>query len=331
MTPEIWNPERAACVNLTDMERAALMKNSRLFEILYLLMEHQEVTARWLAEKLEVSQRTIYRDLDALSASGIPVYCQKGKGGGIRLMEQFQMDRSLLDEKEQEELLTALQSLHTVKALDGSSLLSRLSAIFQKKPADWLEVDFGTWENYANGTRYFELCKEAILSCRTLHFTYYNSVSQESSRTVEPLCLYYKGGGWYLKAYCLLKEDYRMFRLNRISDLEITDEIFTPREEPRPTDSSQEPSRISQPAPPSISFTLLFSHEAAYRVMDAFLPREIQPMEDGSFLVRTCYPPGQWILGFLLSFGKDVQVLEPEWMRKELEREAAAVAKLYFS
>lgn len=208
------------------------MKNSRLFEILYLLMEHRELTARWLAEKLEVSQRTIYRDLDALSASGIPVYCQKGKGGGIRLMEQFQMDRSLIDEKEQEELLTALQSLHTIKAIDTSPLLSRLSALFQKKPTDWLEVDFGSWENHSKEQLYFDLCKKAILSCRTIRFTYYNSNGQESSRTVEPLCLYYKGGGWYIKAYCLQKEDYRMFRLNRITNLKVLDDLVSPKEAP---------------------------------------------------------------------------------------------------
>ncbi len=300
------------------------MKNNRLFEILYLLMEHQELTARWLAEKLEVSQRTIYRDLDALSASGIPVYCQKGKGGGIRLMEQFQMDRSLLDENEQEELLTALKSFHTIKAMDSSALLSRLSALFQKKPTDWLEVDFGSWDGHAREKQYFELCKEAILSCHTLHFTYYNSNSQKSSRTVEPLCLYYKGGGWYLKAYCLQKEDYRMFRLNRILELTVTEETFLPGKTFETDFSKEHPDQ-----PPSISLTLLFSHRAAYRIMDAFLPEEIEENEDGSFLVRTCYPPGQWILGFLLSFGKDVQVLEPEWMKKELAKEAEAVANLY--
>ncbi len=304
------------------------MKNSRLFEILYLLMEHRELTARWLAEKLEVSQRTIYRDLDALSASGIPVFCQKGKGGGIRLMEQFQMDRSLIDEKEQEELLTALQSLHTIKAIDTSPLLSRLSALFQKKPTDWLEVDFGSWENHSKEQLYFDLCKKAILSCRMIHFTYYNSNGQESSRTVEPLCLYYKGGGWYIKAYCLQKEDYRMFRLNRITNLKVLDDLVSPQRGPYPADSSKE-SPSSRTAPISISFVLLFSHTAAYRVMDAFLPEEIEQRQDGSFLVHTAYPPGQWILGFLLSFGKDVRVLEPEWMKKELEKEAAAVASLY--
>lgn len=305
------------------------MKNGRLFEILYLLMEHQELTARWLAEKLEVSQRTIYRDLDTLSASGIPVYCQKGKGGGIRLMDRFQIDRSLIDEKEQEELLTALQSLHTIKAIDTTTLLSRLSVLFQKKPADWLEVDFGSWENYSKEQQYFELCKKAILSCHTLHFTYYNSNGQESSRTVEPLSLYYKGGGWYIKAYCLQKEDYRMFRLNRITNLTVSDEVFSLRRAPYPSDSSKESPGNSRPAPPSISFVLRFSHEAAYRVMDSFLPEEINPMKDGSFLVHTSYPAGQWILGFLLSFGKDVQVLKPEWMRENLKREAVAVAKLY--
>lgn len=89
------------------------MKNSRLFEMLYLLVERRSITARELAERLEVSERTIYRDVDALSAAGIPVFTQKGQGGGIRLMEQFVLDRALLSQEEQDEILFALQAILT--------------------------------------------------------------------------------------------------------------------------------------------------------------------------------------------------------------------------
>lgn len=98
------------------------MKNSRLFQLLYLLMEHGEMTAGQLAERMEVSRRTIYRDLDALSAAGIPVYTQQGNGGGIHLMDQFLLNRSLLGDEEQEQILTALQSLDAVGAADSASL-----------------------------------------------------------------------------------------------------------------------------------------------------------------------------------------------------------------
>ena len=90
------------------------MKNSRLFEILYLLMEKRSITAGELAERLEVSERTIYRDIDALSAAGIPVFTQKGQGGGIRLMEQFILDKALLSQAQQDEILFALQALSLI-------------------------------------------------------------------------------------------------------------------------------------------------------------------------------------------------------------------------
>ena len=139
------------------------MKNSRLFEILYILMEHRETTAGALAERLEVSVRTIYRDLDTLSAAGIPVYTEKGHGGGIRLMEQFQLDRTLLGEDEQEHIMTALQSLDAVGAGDSSRLLSQLAGLFGRQTVDWLEVDFETWGAGKQEKEYFELCKSAIL------------------------------------------------------------------------------------------------------------------------------------------------------------------------
>ena len=118
------------------------MKNSRLFKILYLLVEKRAVTAGELAERLEVSERTIYRDIDALSAAGIPVFTQKGQGGGIRLMDQFVLDRALLSPEEQDEILFALQAILATGGGAEADTLSRLSALFRREGGDWLEVDF---------------------------------------------------------------------------------------------------------------------------------------------------------------------------------------------
>ena len=176
------------------------MKNGRLFEILYLLVEKRAVTAGELAEKLEVSERTIYRDVDALSAAGIPVYAQKGKGGGIRLMDQFVLDRALLSGEQQDEILFALQAIRATGG--GEEALSRLSALFRREGGDWLEVDFSDWGSGAAERENFSKVKRSILERRPLSFTYYSSAGETSRRTAEPARLVFKAGCWYLSAFC---------------------------------------------------------------------------------------------------------------------------------
>ena len=133
------------------------MKNSRLFEILYLLVEKRAVTAGELAQRLEVSERTIYRDIDALSAAGIPVFTQKGQGGGIRLMDQFVLDKALLSQAQQDEILFALQAIiATGGGLEGETL-ARLTALFRREGSDWLEVDFTDWGSGAAERENFAL------------------------------------------------------------------------------------------------------------------------------------------------------------------------------
>ena len=121
------------------------MKNGRLFEILYLLVEKRTLTARELAQRLEVSERTIYRDIDALSAAGIPVFTQQGQGGGIRLMDQFVLDKALLSRAQQDEILFALQAILATGGTEERETLSQLSALFRREGDGWLEVDFTDW------------------------------------------------------------------------------------------------------------------------------------------------------------------------------------------
>ena len=197
------------------------MKNSRLFEILYLLIEKRTATAGELAERLEVSERTIYRDIDALSAAGIPVYAQKGKGGGIRLMDQFVLDRALLSRAQQDEILFALRAVLATGGAEEEETLSRMSALFRRESADWLEVDFTDWGSGAVERENFAVIKRAVLERRPLSFTYYSSAGARSRRTAEPARLVFKSGCWYLSAFCWTKQDWRIFRLVRMEDLTL--------------------------------------------------------------------------------------------------------------
>lgn len=299
------------------------MNNSRLFQILYLLMERGEMTAGELSKRLEVSQRTIYRDIDALSASGIPIYATKGRSGGIRLMEQFQMERSLFSEAQQDQMLTALSSLEKLGVLEDGQVLTQLSALFQKEPLEWLEVDFDSWGANEQEREHFSLCKTAVIQRRLLTFQYYNASGISGGRTIEPHRLRFRGGSWYVYGYCRSREDFRLFRLNRMTEVVMQEEHFIPRE------LLKEETPTPWPEEDFMSLKLKFSEEVAYRVMDTFYPEQIKRMADGSLYVETTFPKGDWILGFLLSFGGDVEVLSPSGARERLQKESLKIFEIY--
>lgn len=131
------------------------MQESRLFKIVYHLLDKGRATASELAEKFEVSVRTIYRDIDALSGAGIPIYAEAGRNGGIYLMNDFVMDKAVLTEEEKREILTALHSINSTSNIDNSQILQKLSAIFNVGSESWLEVDFSRWGNNGTDNRKF--------------------------------------------------------------------------------------------------------------------------------------------------------------------------------
>ena len=123
------------------------MRESRLFRIVYYLLQNGKATAPELAQKSEVSIRTIYRDIDAISSTGIPIYATQGKGGGIFILNDYTLDKSLLSEQEQEQMLTALQGMIATTEKNSNELLTKLSGLFQIKSTNWIEVDFSDWEH----------------------------------------------------------------------------------------------------------------------------------------------------------------------------------------
>ena len=299
------------------------MKNSRLFEILYLLVEKRAITAGELAQRLEVSERTIYRDIDALSAAGIPVFTQQGQGGGIRLMDQFVLDKALLSQAQQDEILFALQAVLAAGGGLEEETLAQLTTLFRREGGGWLEVDFTDWGSGAAERENFAVVKGAILARRPLSFTYYSSAGEKSRRTVEPARLVFKSGCWYLSAYCRIRQDWRVFRLVRMEDLVPEGGSCPPRNPPE---------RLEAPSPggePGVGLHLRFQPSAAWRVQDYFHPRQITREPDGCLLVDCNFPEDQWLLSFLLSFGSQLEVLSPRYWRDILVREGKKFLEVY--
>ena len=156
------------------------MSDSRLFKILYYLLDREHATAPELAAEFEVSPRTIYRDVEALSSAGIPIYAEPGRNGGIYLLQDFILDRAILSEKEMQEVLTALQSIFATGYTGGREMLTKLSALFNVNTKNWLEVDFSRWGKGVHDNSKFEILKTAVIQSKEIKIVYENTNSEKA-------------------------------------------------------------------------------------------------------------------------------------------------------
>lgn len=293
------------------------MQIHRLLEMVYLLLNNKRLTARELAQRFEVSERTIYRDVEALCAAGIPIYTDRGKGGGIRILQDFVLDKSLLSAQEQDELLFSLQSFCVAREPQAQALMDRLRSIFQRKEPQWIEADFSPWGSNKQQQEAFGLMKTAIIQHRRLSFQYYGAQGRPTRREVEPARLVFKGRAWYLQGFCLLRSGWRAFRVTRITNLKLCPQIFQPHPVPPELDmkTASSPAGGQQPC----EVRLRISPAMNYRVFDEFPPESIQTDAQGYSTVSMNVPEDEWIYGFILSFGDAVQVLGPPHIRQEIQ------------
>ncbi len=296
------------------------MKNDRLFQLLYMLLEKGRMTAPELAKTLEVSVRTVYRDVETLSMAGVPVCTEAGRGGGVSLMEGCRFDKALLSDAEQNQLLFAVQSLR-VADQPVEALLAKLGGAFQKPVQDWIMVDFSRWGQHAVDSERFDMMKNAILERQTLRLVYCGTSGELTRRSIRPLRLVYKDKHWYLQAYCLRAEDFRLFKVSRILELEPAGEHFG-----REYEGKIPPIETALPPGAAVVLKLKISQRLAYRAYDEFDRGRVTPQPDGTLLAEAEFPMDGWVLGYLFSFGSDVEVLEPLELRSQLAVYAEKIA-----
>lgn len=293
------------------------MSANRLFQIINILLGKGTVTAAELAEKLEVSVRTIYRDIDSLSAAGVPVYTVQGKGGGISLLEHFVLNKALLSETEQEQLLMAVKSIAATSG-EMDSLLLKIKALFRKPDTGWIEVDLSNWWHDSESQEKFNILKNAVMQHEVIRFSYTSGTGALSIRTVKPARLVFKSSFWYLQAYCLQRQDYRTFKISRISGLQLTGTQFLELLSPPAIDSFP-------PAENCPTIRLRIHKSLAYRIYDEFDRRMITTDESGDLLLTVQMPEDTWLYGYLLSFGSALEVLSPEHVRHRLAEESKKI------
>jgi predicted DNA-binding transcriptional regulator YafY len=298
------------------------MQIERLFKIIYMLLHEEKISANILAERLGVSRRTIYRDIDTLSLAGIPVYTEKGKSGGVGLLPDFVLNKSVLNEQEQNEILSALHGLSNITTAGTKEVLQKVSAVFNKQAVNWLEVDFSDWQGDDN---YWDVLKESILNTKIIEFYYYNSIGEQSLKQVEPMQLMFKLNAWYLIGFCLTKQDERMYKLSRIKKLLVTSADFLMR--PLKIEHEQDGGDTIEYELTTVKLHIL--PEKAYRVFDDFSDTDIEKQSDGSFIITMKTPIDDWLLSFILSYGKYIEVLAPEDLRATVKTELKEILQKY--
>jgi predicted DNA-binding transcriptional regulator YafY len=289
------------------------LSESRLFKIIYYLLDKGQVSATELAEICEVSVRTIYRDIDMLSGSGIPIYANTGRNGGIRLQDHYVLRNAVLSEKEKQEILMGVQSLSAIQYPAADNILVKLGAVFQTAQANWIEVDLSRWGSVQEKEqKVFNTLKQAILERKVIRFTYYSSCGQSLNRDVEPVKLLYKDKSWYVFAFCPDKSDYRLFKVSRMKEISLTEKAFEMKAEGSNPVLSK-PEALGD----LLQLELDFSDECGYRLYDTFDESAISKTESG-YKVQAALPEDEWRYGFVMSFGDKATVIRPEHIKENI-------------
>lgn len=299
------------------------MKTERLIGILSILLQREKITAPELAERFEVSRRTIQRDIESLWRAGIPISAAQGSGGGISIMEGYRVDRTVLTAPEMQAILAGLRSLDSVSGTRRyAQLMEKLSAGTSGvvNGGAHMFIDLSSWYKTSLPPK-IELIQGAIEQQRAIHFTYF-SPKGESERTADPYYLVFHWSAWYVWGWCRMREDFRLFKLNRMSEL-TTGELFVPRCTSLP---NLEPERVF---PAKYQVTVLFEPTCRWRLVEEYGADRFTVEPDGRLRFTGGFPDADSVLSWVLTFGDRAELLEPEELRVQLGRLAETLAGRY--
>ncbi|WDV46263.1 YafY family protein [Clostridiaceae bacterium M8S5] len=302
------------------------MKIYRLLSIINIMLNKELVTAKYLAEKHEVSIKTIQRDIETLNMAGIPVFSKKGIKGGYGILDSYKFDTKLLSTQEVnllKSMLDSLSSVYSNKTLESlwekleSALITVVNAEYAK-----VKVDITPWNKDEKLQEKIDLILDAIGQYRILSIEYYNSNGECLLREIEPYELVLRHGRWYILSYCLQKKDIRTFKVNRISTMEITNRHFDLRD-------YKSIQRDESTMRDGIKKVLRFNKEAYYRVVDIFNVDEVTEITEENVTVVTYLKLDSWLISMILSFGDDVKVIEPEILKKNVKNKIKKMNNIY--
>jgi len=308
------------------------MKVDRLVSIIMLLLEKERVGAQELADMFEVSPRTIYRDIDTINMAGIPVRSTSGVGGGFEIMQQYKLDKNVFSTADLSTILMGLSNLSGV--MRGDELVNALAKVKSFIPADRAKdielkanqvyIDLSPWMGNRNIQPYLEMIKTALQESRLLSFEYTDRQGNKTARTAEPYQLVLKSNHWYLQGYCHKRNDFRLFKLSRMSNLQMEEELFTPQDYEKPQLDFADILETMQ-----TRIKIRIHKSVMDRMLDYCTYENFLPDDDEHYIVNFPFIENEYYYDILLSFGDKCECLEPPHIRAEMKRKIQEIAALY--
>lgn len=300
------------------------MQTDRLLSIILILMNRDMVTGKELAEHFEVSLRTIYRDIDKISSTIVPIAAAGGKGGGFYILENFKLDRTFFSKSEVKPLLSLMRSLKDMLGKNESfnNCITKFESLYSTGSTDNnISIDISE----SSVGKFINMLNIAMDSKKCVVINYTNRRLETSERVVEPLKIYFFDGSWYFAGFCRDRQDYRQFKISRVTSL-ILGESFIERDI-----SSEDLDLIFADSfkNKSIKVTLKFTNRVINHLTEHFSEDKITISNDGTVLVSFNSPDEEGLKKFILSFGTDCEVIEPAHLRKELYEYIEGLLSLY--
>lgn len=308
------------------------MKVDRLVSIIMTLLEKERVGAQALADAFEVSPRTIYRDIEAINMAGIPVRSRPGVGGGFEIMPAYKLDKKVFSTADLSAILLGLSGLSNV--IRGDELVNTLAKVKSLIPAEKAKdiegkanqicIDVSPWAGNKSVQPYWEIIRTALEDHKLLCFEYTAHHGNKTVRTVEPYQLILKGSHWYFQGYCHIRNAYRLFRLSRMSELQMKQETFIPREFPKPVLDFSEIVETMQ-----TEIKIRIHKSVLDRVLEYCTYDHFVPDNDEYYIVNFPFIENDYYYDILLGFGDKCECLEPLHIRTAIKGKIQDMAALY--
>ena len=308
------------------------MKFTILVEMLFDLLSKRKVTARYFAEKYEISERTVYRYLDCLSLS-VPVYVKRGREGGICISDSYKLPAGFMTKEEYEAAIEALELAYSQLPQERFLAAERkLSARAKTEARDLalsgeigtILVDGGTWGDtraFSDKLHLFEAC---IKEREILEIEYHSRTGEKTQRRIEPHVLVFKQGVWYVYAFCHKQRAFRLFRLGRVFSALRTEEKF----QKRPFTREDIPLNFWTDETESVEARFLITEEAFADAQD-WLGDEHLKQINGKWYADVTLPTGEALVKKILGLGAGVTVLSPASLKEQVTKAAEKIAKAY--
>ncbi len=307
------------------------MKFAILLAILFDLLSKRKVTATYLAEKHEISPRTVYRYVDLLSMT-VPVYVKRGRNGGICISDNYKLPVGFMTKEEYESAIEALTAMYSQLPEERFlSVMRKLSAQLKSESRDLtlsgelgsIVVDGGTWGDTRNFSEKIRIVQDALKETEVLDVEYRSRSGEKTQRKIEPHVLVFKQGVWYVYAFCHKQRAFRLFRLGRIFSAIKTGETFRKRQ------ITREEIPLNYWTSEKTVDARFVVHEKGFVDALDWLGVENLQQRNGKWYADVTLPDDESLVRKIVSLGDGIQVLEPSELRERVKTEAQNLLKLY--